>query len=74
MFNRIQFPLMLAWGCTLHKMQPIILEKAAISFDLLRRRNLQYDQMSIELSRVISLNGFYLISKFNYQSRSKSQI
>ena len=31
--NRIQFPLMLAWGCTVHKVQELTLEKVVISFD-----------------------------------------
>ena len=35
--NRSQFPLMLAWGCTVHKVQGLTLEKVVISFDLVKQ-------------------------------------
>ena len=63
--NRTKFPLMLACGCTVHKVQDITLEEVVISFDLLRQRNFNYAQMYVALSRLTSLNGLYLIGKFN---------
>ena len=56
---------MLAWVCTVHKVQGITLNEVVISFDLLRQRNFNYGQMYVALSRVTSLNGLYLIGKFN---------
>ena len=55
---------MLAWGCTLHKVQRLTLE-AVISFDLVKQKNFSYGQMYVALSRVTSLNGLYLIGEFN---------
>ena len=56
---------MLAWGCTLHKVQRLTLEEAVISFDLVKQKNFSYGQMYVALSRVTSLNGLYLIGEFN---------
>ena len=33
--NRTQFSLMVAWGCTIHKVQGVTLKKVVITFDLL---------------------------------------
>ena len=52
-----QFPLMLAWGCTVYKGQGLTLEEVVISFDLIRQKNFNYGQMYAALSRVTSLNG-----------------
>ena len=56
---------MLAWGCTIHKVQRLTLEEAVISFDLVKQKNFSYGQMYVALSRVTSLNGLYLIGEFN---------
>ena len=56
---------MLAWGCTVHKVQCLTLEEAVISFDLVKQKNFSYGQMYVALSRVTSLNGLYLIGEFN---------
>ena len=62
--NRSQFPLMLAWGCKLHKEQGLTLEKVVISFDLVKQQSFNYGQMYVALSRVTSLDNFYLIGSF----------
>ena len=40
--NRIQFPLMLAWECTVHKVQVLTLQKVVIIFDLFKQQSFNY--------------------------------
>ena len=56
---------MLAWGCTVYKVQRLTLEEVVISLDLVKQRNFNSGQMYVALSRVTSLNGLYLICEFN---------
>ena len=62
--DRSQFPLMLAWGCTVHKVQGLILEKVVISFDLVKQLSFNYGQVYLALSRATSLDNLYLIGSF----------
>ena len=62
--NRSQFPLMLAWGCTVHKVQGLILEKVVISLDLVKQWSFNYGEIYAALSRVTSLEILYLIGSF----------
>ena len=55
---------MLSWACTVHKVQGLSLDKAVISFDLLKQRSFNYGQMYVALSRVTSLNGLYLSGEY----------
>ena len=43
--TRTQFPLMLAYGCTIHKVQGLTLDSAVISFDLVKQRSFNPGQM-----------------------------
>ena len=63
--RRTQFPLMLSWACTCHKVQGLSLQSAVISFDLLRQRQFNVGQMYVALSRVTNINGLYLIGEFS---------
>ncbi|XP_057310034.1 uncharacterized protein LOC130648031 [Hydractinia symbiolongicarpus] len=63
--RRTQFPLMLSWACTVHKVQGLTLDKAVINFDLLRQRSFNNGQMYVALSRVTSLDGMFLSGHFN---------
>ena len=63
--TRTQFPLMLAWGCTVHKVQGLTLGEVIISFNLVKQKNFNYSQMYVALNRVTSLNGLYLIGEIS---------
>lgn len=63
--RRTQFPLMLAWACTVHKVQSQSHKKAVMSFDLVKQRSFNPGQMYVALSRVTSLNGLYLLGNLN---------
>ena len=62
--KRTQFPLMLAWACTIHKVQGLSLGKAVISFDLERQRGFKCGQMYVALSRVTSTDGKFLTGTY----------
>ena len=62
--KRTQFPLMLAWACTVHKVQGLSLEKAVINFDLEKQRGFNCGQIYVALSRVTSINGMYLTGTY----------
>ena len=63
--TRTPFPLILAWGCIVHKVQGLTVEEVVISFDLVKQKNFNYSQMYVALSKVTSLNGLYFIGEFN---------
>ena len=56
---------MLAWGCTVHKVQGLCLDKIVVSLHLLRQRNFNYGQSYVALSRVTSFSGLYIIGVFS---------
>ena len=60
-----QFPLVLAYACTIHKVQGLTLEKIVISFQLHKQNHFKPGQMYVALSRVTSLDGLYLIGNFS---------
>ena len=66
--NRSQVLLMLAWGCTVHKVQGLTLKKVVISFDLVKQRSFNYERMYVALSRITSLNNLYLIGSSTLSS------
>ena len=63
--RRLQFPLMLSWACTVHKVQGKTFPKIVFSFDLFKQRSFNKGQVYVTLSRVTSLNGLYLTGNFD---------
>lgn len=61
--KRTQFPLMLAWACTVHKVQGLSLEKAVISFDLLKQKSFQM---------YVAMSKSYFTKRLNKSSVIKS--
>ena len=58
-FMRKQFPLMLAYSCTVHKTQGLEFPSILVSFQLLKQRQFNAGQVYVALSRCQSLNGLY---------------
>ena len=60
-----QFPLTLAWACTVHKVQGLTLENTVVSFQLFRQRSFNYGQINVALSRVKSLAGVNILGNID---------
>ena len=67
--KRIQYPLMLTWRCTVHKVQGLSLDNIVVILDLLRKRSFNYGQIYVALSRVTSFNGLYIVGIFSRKVR-----
>jgi len=65
--ERLQFPLALAWACTIHKVQGLTLNKIVISFELSKQRSFNYGQTYVALSRATSLQGLYVLGKLEHK-------
>ena len=63
--KRTQFPLTLSWVCTVHKVQGLNLTEGVVSFDLESQKSFNQEQMYVVLSRITSINEFYLIGNCN---------
>ena len=59
--QRLQFPVTLAWACTVHKVQGLTLDNIVVSFDLKKKRYFNYGQVYVALSRATSLNGLHIL-------------
>ena len=57
----MQFPLTLAWACTVHKVQGLTLENNVVSFELFKHRPFNYGQVYVALSRAKSLAGMHIL-------------
>ena len=63
--QRIQFPITLAWACTVHKVQGLTLQNVVISFNLNKQRSFNYGQVYVALSRATSLQGLHILGQVN---------
>ena len=61
--QRLQFPITLAWACTVHKVQGLTLDEIVVSFDLHRQKHFNYGQIYVALSRARSLQGLHVIGQ-----------
>ena len=66
--QRTQFPLTLAWACTVHKVQGLTLPEVVFSFELFRQRQFNYGQVYVALSRVKALSDLSLVGHINTKS------
>ena len=66
--RRMQFPLTLAWACTIYKMQGLTLNAGAVGFELNKQKAFNQGQMYTALSRITSLSGLFLAGHFNKSS------
>ena len=57
--QRVQFPITLAWACTVHKVQGLTVDKVVICTDLIKQRAFNYGQIYVALSRARSLQGLH---------------
>ena len=63
--KRTQFPLMLSWAVTVHKVQGMGVPQAVISFHLERQTQFNSGQMYVAMSRVKFLDGLYFTGNYN---------
>ena len=59
--TRLQFPLVLAYACTVHKVQGLTLSKAVFSFDLGKQKSFNNGQVYVALSRVHKIDDLYIL-------------
>ena len=62
--RRTQFPLMLSWACTVHKVQGLSLNEGVISFDLEKQRSFNQGQMYVAISRITNIDKLFLIGEY----------
>ena len=63
--KRTQFPLVLSWTCTVHKVHGFSLTSAVARFNLEKQKSFNEGQMYVALSRVIGIGNLFLIGKYN---------
>ena len=61
MISRTQFPLMLGYVCTIHKVQGLTIPNTVVVLDLQKQKSFNYGQLYVALSRVKSLLGLTIV-------------
>ena len=62
---RTQFPLMLSWACTIHKVQGLTLPNVIVSVELQKQRCFNFGQLYVAFSRVKSLRNLHISGYVN---------
>ena len=62
--KRTQFPLVLAWASTVHKVQGLSLDKGVLDFNLRKQRSFGPGQMCTALSRIKAVDKSYCVGEF----------
>ena len=63
--QRTQYPLALAWACTIHQVQGLTLSTMVFSFELYKQKQFNYGQVYVALSRVKFLEQLYIIGEIH---------
>ncbi|XP_028405223.1 ATP-dependent DNA helicase PIF1-like [Dendronephthya gigantea] len=63
--QRVQFPVTLAWACTVHKVQGLTLDEVVVSMELVKQRSFNYGQIYVALSRATSLQGLHILGEID---------
>ena len=71
--KRTQFPLVLSWACTIHKVQGLTLKEGVVSFELQRQKNFSQGQMYVALSRISKFENMHLLGKYHHNAIKVNQ-
>lgn len=63
--QRIQFPITLAWACTIHQAQGLSLQNVVITFKSHKQTSFNSGQVYVALSRATSLQGLHILNELN---------
>ena len=58
-----QFPIMLTYACTIHRVQGLTLKKICVSFDLNKQKTFGNGQNYVALSRAKNMKGIFVSGK-----------
>ena len=64
-FKRTQFPLVLSWTCTIHKVQGLTLKEGVVNFKLQRQKNVKQGEMYVAMGRISKFENMYLLGKYH---------
>ena len=63
--KRTQFPLVLSWSFTVHKVQGLSLSDGVISYELQRQKDFNQGQMYVAMSGISKLENMHLIGNYS---------